>query len=116
MHTLSLTFPIAVKNSLIRNKNLMKFFWVFVVLSVIFLSVLYIFQINTEISEKYSAVAYEKELINLMREKESLEIGAINLASLNNVVSLLESSGKEFVKAESIHHLKISKNRVVLDR
>lgn len=113
MQTLSLTLPVILKKSAVKKKKLLSLFWVFLIATAFSLSVFYVFQINTEISEKYAALNYEKELVELMRKKESLEMGVESSASLDNVLLLLDSSDMGFVEAEKVNHLKISNDRIV---
>lgn len=113
MQTLSLTLPIILKKTAVKKKKFLSLFWAFLVATALSLSVFYVFQINAEISEKYAALNYEKELVELMRKKESLEMGMESSASLDNVLSLLESSDMGFVETEKVHHLKIPNAQIV---
>ncbi len=88
-------------------------FWVFLFGTAISLSIFYVFQINAEISEKYAALNYEKELVELMKKKESLEMGVVSSVSLDNVLSLLDSSDMGFVETEKVDHLKIPNAQIV---
>lgn len=89
----------------------LKLFWIFVVLlSVLFLG-LYIYQVNAEISEKYSIQEYQKRISEMAKENKLLEINSAQAGSLTSIVSLLEELS--FEKTEKIHYIQILDAQVV---
>lgn len=113
INTISLNLPRIVTIKGFKKIKIVRFLWIFVIFSVIFLSSFYIFQTNREISEKYALIKYEKELSTLIKEKEILNINMADSASLNSIISLIESSNRGFIKAEKINHLKIIGGNIV---
>ena len=110
----SLVLPLSFRVALVKKRTLLKIGLFFSVSLFLSLSVSYIFQINSEVSERYLVSAYEKEMAHLLRGKETLEIGIIQNNSLQSVFSILESENTKFVEAEKIHHLRIKGNRIVV--
>jgi len=84
----------------------------FFVLAVICLSVLYIFQTNFEISERYLIQKYSQKLSNLSKENKKLEIDSAQVSSLGKITKLVELSN--FEKTEKIHYIRVIDTRVVI--
>ena len=96
-------------NTLVVNWKLIR---IFVILSISLLFVLYLYQVNMEISERYFLQEAQKRTSELARENKSLEINTAKIGSLDSVVNSLEGQG--FVKADKIHYIKSSDNYVVV--
>ncbi|MDD4466963.1 MAG: hypothetical protein WCZ99_03410 [Candidatus Paceibacterota bacterium] len=111
--TVSLNLPFALKLGIAEKKKMKKIFFILSFMTFLFLSVFYIFQTNAEVSEKYALFAHEKEISDLIRNKESMEVAMARQASLGSVVLLLENSEKGFVKAKKVYHIKVVNNQIV---
>ena len=95
------SFP---KNTLALNSRL---FWVLALISIVFLSIIYIFQINTLTKELYFNHNYEKKIEALSQENESLKIDFSKAGSLVNVESYLQK--QNFEKAKQVKYIQIYK-------
>ncbi len=89
----------------------LRIFWILSILSIVAFLVFYIFQVNREVSEKYSIQKYENRLIELSKENKNLEISSVQAISLNNVLSLLENS--DFEKTDEVYYIRILESKVV---
>jgi hypothetical protein len=96
-------------NSVTINWKLVR---IFTVLSVSLLFVLYLYQVNNEISERYSVQESQKAISELVRENKTLEINTAKLGSLDSVTDSLEGLG--FEKTDKIHYIKTSETHVVV--
>jgi len=84
---------------------------VFSISVVICLSVLYVFQTNFEISERYLIQKYSQESNNLSKENKELEISSAQISSLNKIAELVEPLN--FEKTEKIHYIRVIDTHVV---
>jgi len=96
-------------NNLTVNWKLIR---IFVILSISLLFILYLYQVNAEILERYSLQEAQKRTSELARENKVLEINTAKIGSLDNVVNSLEGLG--FEKADKIHYIKSSDSYVVI--
>ena len=83
----------------------------FSILSVICLAVLYIFQANLEISERYLVEKYSGEAGTLAKENKNLQISSAEFSSLGKIAELVETL--EFEKTEKIHYIRVIDAHVV---
>ena len=83
----------------------------FSVLAFICLAVLYIFQVNLEISERYLVKKYSEETGSLTRENKNLQINSAEVSSLGKITELIEPLG--FEKTEKIHYIRVIDAHVV---
>lgn len=74
--------------------------------------VFYIFQVNAEISERYSIREYEKTLDKLSKENKTLGINSLQVNSLKNIEELLKNFN--FEKVEKISYIQVLDNQVVV--
>jgi len=89
----------------------LKLFWIFaVLLSILFLG-LYIYQVNAEISEKYSIQEYQKKISEISKENKLLEINSAQAGSLTSITNLLGELN--FEKTEKIHYIQVLDAQVV---
>lgn len=109
-YTLSLNLPISIKKLSLKFKLDLKTFWIFSVVLLISLFSLYIFQVNSLISESYSLQKNEEKLNELRRENKNLEINYLRLNSLKNVESQLKEFG--FEKVDKIHYIRVLESSV----
>jgi len=93
---------IAVNWKLIRILSI-----VFIVLFFAF----YLYQVNAEISERYSIQQYQKSISEFSKENKVLEINSAKLGSLDNIVDSLEGLG--FEKAGKVHYIQVLDTHVV---
>ena len=111
-NALALNQPFIIKNNLfLKGKIYERIFCLIGMLSMILLSVFYIFQANIEASDKYLVQKYENELSQLAKENENLTINSVQTSSLDNIAVLLEEPTKSqdlhFEKAGKIHYIQI---------
>ena len=78
-----------------------RIFWSFVFLLIASLSIFYVFQINREISERYSLEKYEKALNELSEQNRVLSVAFLEKSSLDNIENLLATLNFEEVKNTS---------------
>lgn len=86
-------------------------FKIFFVLLLFCLLVFYVFQVNTEVSERYSIQKYEEKISEILKENQSLEINAVRANSLDKILALL--TGFNFQKTDKIHYIRILDAKVV---
>ena len=84
---------------------------IFSVLLTLVLLVIYIFQVNAEVSERYLIQKYDNQLSETLRENQSLEINLMQSSSLNNVLVLMDELN--FEKVDKVHHIRVLGNQVV---
>jgi len=95
----------------LKWRLLLRFFWISGLALMFFLFVLYLFQINVEESERYSVQKYESMASGISKENKEIEINALGVNSLNNVLSSI--SDLNFEKAEKVQYIKVINNQVV---
>lgn len=88
-----------------------KIFLVFSILLLVLLLGFYVFQVNTEVSERYSIQKYERQISEISKENKNLEIQAVQTASLDKIAELLEPLN--FQKTDKIHYIRILDTKVV---
>ncbi len=109
----SIALPISLKLTLFKKASFIKIILIFALVLLLFLSISYIFQVNAETSERYLVSSYERQISEVLKGKESLELILIQNNSLKNAFSALESENSGFVRPEKINHLRVVGNRVV---
>jgi len=100
-------------------KNIFSLNWIIVLRTLLILSlfsilsllVFYIFQVNAEVSERYSIQKYDKELTQNLKENQNLEINLIQSNNLDNIAVLMEEFN--FEKINKIHYIRVLGNKVV---
>lgn len=97
----SITFP---------HINL-RFFWLLSILLTITFLVFYIFQVNVEVSKRYSIQEYQKRIAEISKENQGLEINSARINSLDNLTLLLEKL--DFEKTDKIHYIRVLDTQVV---
>jgi len=88
-----------------------RMFWFLSILLLISLLISYIFQVNTEVSERYLIQEYEKKASDVSRENKNLEISSVQLSSLDNITALLENL--KFEKTDKIYYIRAIDTQVV---
>jgi len=107
-----LDFPlIRKKDILARYRFFLGAFWVFCVISIVSLFILCVFQINSEISARYSVSQYNSQLGRVMDENSVLETKSLNLSGANDIESLV--AGLNFEKVTQINYIKSFDQKVV---
>jgi len=106
--TLTLNPPFLIRPRL--NLNL-KLFWGLILISIIFLLVFYVFQVNFLTRETYLIQNSEEKLKEITQENENLEIEFSKSNSLANLEKYL--SNQNFEKASSVKYIKILESEVV---
>ncbi len=111
-NTLILNPPFVIKSNLsLKWRILLRGFWVLSILSILFLLIFYIFQVNAKVSEKYLIQEYEQKLDKITKENKNLEISSIQTGYLGNIAKLLE--GHNFEKTDKIHYIRVLDGQVV---
>ena len=86
-------------------------FWALGIISIVAFSVFYIFQVNTEVSERYLIQKYEKKINELSKENKNLEVGSAQVTSLDKVIEQIASLN--FEKTDKIHYIRVLETQVV---
>jgi hypothetical protein len=89
-----------------------RIFWLFIFLLITSLSIFYVFQINREISERYSLEKYEKALNELSEKNRVLSVAFLEKSSLDNIENLLATLNFEEVKNTS--YIQVLGSQVVI--
>lgn len=71
----------------------------------------YVFQVNSQVSERYQIRKYEKKIDKILGENKMLEISAAQTNSLDRIASLV--GDKNFEKIDKIDYVKILNGQVV---
>jgi len=103
---------IALNNFYIKWRSIPKISWMLYIFSIISLLLFYIFQINSEISERYLIREYEKKLDQLSQENKELTIGLFEKNSFNNLEKELE--GFHFEPVGNISYIQVLNNKIVV--
>jgi len=90
----------------------LRVFWILSALLVITFLVFYIFQVNAEVSERYSIQENQRRIAEISKENQSLEISSAQINSLENLTLLLE--GSNFEKIDKIHYIRALDTQVVV--
>ena len=90
----------------------LRVFWLLSALLTITFLVFYIFQVNAEVSERYSIQENQKRIAEISKENQSLEISSAQMNSLDNLTLLLE--GLDFEKTDRIHYIRVLDTQVVV--
>jgi len=89
----------------------LRIFWLLSILLTIAFLVFYIFQVNAEVSERYSIQRYQKRIAEISKENQNLEISSAQINSLDNLTLLLEKLN--FEKTDKIHYIQVLDTQVV---
>lgn len=89
----------------------LRVFWLLLALLLISFLIFYIFQVNSEASERYLIKGHEKRIAELQKANQILEINSAKAGSLDSITVLLEESN--FEKVEKIHYIQVSEIQVV---
>lgn len=81
------------------------------ILLTVALLVFYIFQVNTEVSQRYLIQEYEKRIAEISKENQHLEISSAQASSLDNITILLGELN--FEKTDKIHYIRVLETQVV---
>lgn len=73
--------------------------------SVLFLSVFYVFQVNTMIKSSYSIKNYQKKADNLINENKNLEVNLAQISYLENIQN--KTKELNFEKTKTIKYIQI---------
>jgi hypothetical protein len=113
LETISIiNFPLVIKSNFsIRYRIILGLFLIISTLSIIALLIFCVWQINAEISEKYSIQKYRTLEEKLIKENNILESEFANANSLNNIASII--SNLNFEKVEKINYIRVLNNQVV---
>lgn len=104
--------PVILKYcSTLKWRVILRFFWALTIISVAALTIFYIFQINSQVSGKYSVKQYESQLEEVLIANKRLEVDFIQNNSLNNAVGLVSSLN--FEDTNKIEYIRILDNQVV---
>jgi len=106
--TLTLNPPFLIRPRLTLN---LKLFWGLILISIIFLLVFYVFQVNFLTREIYLIQNSEEKLKEITQENENLEIEFSKSNSLANLEKYL--SNQNFEKASQVKYIKILESEVV---
>lgn len=110
--TLVLTPSFVLRNNFsLKFKILLGTFCILSVLVMMLLLVYYIFQVNTEISERYSLWEMERKVSEISKENKTLEINSSQVNSLEKLTELLDNLN--FQKSDKISYIRILGNQVV---
>jgi len=90
----------------------LRLFWLLSILLTITFLVLYIFQVNAEVSERYSIEEYQKRIAEVSKGNQSLEINSAQINSLDNLTLLLEEL--DFEETDRIHYIRVLDTQVVV--
>ncbi|OIP75099.1 MAG: hypothetical protein AUK06_02445 [Parcubacteria group bacterium CG2_30_36_18] len=100
--------PFLIRPRLTLN---LKLFWGLILISIIFLLVFYVFQVNFLTREIYLIQNSEEKLKEITQENENLEIEFSKSNSLANLEKYL--SNQNFEKASQVKYIKILESEVV---
>lgn len=118
MSNKTITRKTRVSVNLFKKINFYKqLFYSIGILSIIFFSVLYVFQVNAEISEKYTVQQFQKELAQLKEKNDDLAVDSIQDNSLDNFTLLSKNTDSHqllsFEKPKKIHYIQVSGNQLI---
>lgn len=111
METLTLNLPISIKFKLGLSLKILKISFFILIISLL---LLYIFQVNSLVSENYFLKNQEKKLEDLKKEKEILEINFSQARSLANLENYFQNH--DFKKASQVKYIQILEASVVAGR
>lgn len=94
--------PISIQYRLTLN---LKIFWILALISIFSLLAIYVFQINSLISQNYTVTSYEKKIDQVSQENKILEINFSKANSLNNLETHLLS--QNFEKVNQVKYIQI---------
>ena len=106
-YTLVLNPPISIN---LRLSLALKIFWTFVSVSIIFLLVFYVFQINALTGENYLLTKQEKKLVEIKKQSEILKIDFARANSLANIENYFQNRG--FEKTNEVKYIRILETSV----
>jgi uncharacterized protein YxeA len=98
----------------LKRKLTLKILWILLFISIIFLLALYIFQVNSLTGENYLLKKQERNLAEIKREKEILEINFSRANSLANIENYFQN--QNFKKANQVKYIQILETSIVAGR
>ncbi|PIR72469.1 MAG: hypothetical protein COU42_01280 [Candidatus Nealsonbacteria bacterium CG10_big_fil_rev_8_21_14_0_10_36_24] len=81
------------------------------VILIIGLLIFYVFQINTEISVRFSIKEYQKRITELSNQNKILAINSTQNGSLEKMAEIIAS--QDFEKIDKIHYIRVLNTQVV---
>lgn len=107
-----LNFPLAIKSNFsIKYRFVFGLLWLFSIFLIATLLIFYVWQINAELSEKYSIQKQRVLTEKLIRENNILESEFAKANSLNNIASSI--SKLNFEKVEKINYIRVLDSQIV---
>ena len=88
-----------------------KTFWILSVFSIVAFLVFHVFQVNAEVSERYLIKEYEERINELSKENKALEVGLVQIGSLDKIVEQITSLN--FEKTDKVHYIRVLETQVV---
>jgi len=82
------------------------------ILSTIFLLSLYVFQVNAEVSERYSVRDYQEKIDKISEENKNLEIKEAEANSLDDIIALVKPLN--FEKTDKIYYIRALDDQMVV--
>jgi len=73
--------------------------------------IFYVFQINTEISVRFSIKEYQKRITELSNQNKILAINSTQNGSLEKMAEIIAS--QDFEKIDKIHYIRVLNTQVV---
>tara|TARA_Y100000310_G_scaffold228304_1_gene230622 strand:- start:737 stop:1081 length:345 start_codon:yes stop_codon:yes gene_type:complete len=92
--------------------NILKLFFVLNFALILSLLGFYIFQVNSEVAQKYSIPAYSAQLNETLKENQNMEFNLVQSNSLNGISSIMQELN--FEKTDKIHYIRVLENKVVV--
>ncbi|MDI6603255.1 MAG: hypothetical protein QME57_04060 [Patescibacteria group bacterium] len=107
--------PFILRHSLsLKWKLSLKIFWILSSISIISLLVFYVFQVNSLTAENYLLKNQERNLAEIKKEKEVLEINFSRANSLVNMENYFQN--QNFEKANQVKYIQILESSIVAGR
>jgi len=111
LENIVLVNPLIFRNTFsIKYKIVFGALWFLCLISVIILLAFLVFQVNAEISGRYSIENYKIKISELLKENGSIETSFVNLTSTSNIYSLIKNLN--FEKAEKINYIRVQNKQV----
>ena len=109
--TLNLPFILRKQCFFLRERLVLKIFWLLVFISIISFSISYIFQVNYLAQEEYLIKTQRKQLAQLRKENENLEVSFSKINSLAKMETSFQN--QNFKKAKEVRYIQILETSVV---
>ena len=92
--------------------SVLKMFFVFTFALILSLLGFYIFQVNSEVAQKYAIPEYSAQLNEVSKESQNLEFNLVQSSSLDGISSVMQELN--FEKTDKIHYIRVLENKVVV--